>query len=79
MRSGVAGPLCKGRLTIKLIFDRLLSGHTQAVLAGSLGERRVPLQWTCPSLSARMVDQLYDLPSLWRNRGWTAILRTSLR
>ncbi len=70
VRSGAAGSLCKSRLTIKLILDRLFGDHTQAVLAGSLSERRVPLQCTCPSFGACVIDQLYDLPSLWRNRDW---------
>jgi hypothetical protein len=48
------------------------------MLAGSFSERRVPLQWTCPSFGTRVIDQLYDLASLWRNRGWMLILRPSL-
>ena len=78
VRSGPPDSLRNSWLASILMLDGFFGSHAQTVLTGSLGDRRVPLQRTCPSFGTCLVNQLYNLPSLWRNHGWISVRQTSL-
>ena len=61
MRARLSGPLRQVRLASVAMRDRPLRRHPQAVLAGSLGQRSVPLQPPGSGLRARPIGQRKQL------------------